>query len=192
MTRNAQETRSRILAAATAEFAAEGYAGARIDRIAQEARANKERVYAYYGPKHQLFETVLATRLTDAAAQTAATEPFTAGEYVTALFDFMSANPDTPRLLMWEALHYPTGPVPGEAERTIHHRRIGELLAAMPPSNGGIPHPEHLGFTLHSMVAGWFCAPHLAHMHTGADIGDTDANKRHRSHLAALADHMTQ
>ena len=38
---DAQATKRRLLAAATAEFAAHGLAGARVDRIAAAARANK-------------------------------------------------------------------------------------------------------------------------------------------------------
>src|SRR5689334_11886003 len=44
--RSAVDTRARILAAATAEFAERGLAGGRVDRIAAAADANKERIYA--------------------------------------------------------------------------------------------------------------------------------------------------
>ena len=39
--RDAEATKARILEAATAEFAAHGIAGARVDRIAASAGANK-------------------------------------------------------------------------------------------------------------------------------------------------------
>ncbi|RKX97359.1 MAG: hypothetical protein DRZ90_06540, partial [Spirochaetes bacterium] len=42
-------TRSRIFEVATKEFAMKGYAGARIDVIAREAKINKQRIYAYFG-----------------------------------------------------------------------------------------------------------------------------------------------
>ena len=59
MAYDADETRRRILAAATAEFAEHGLAGARVDRIAAAAACSKERLYAHYGDKESLFTAVL-------------------------------------------------------------------------------------------------------------------------------------
>ncbi|MEV4894943.1 helix-turn-helix domain-containing protein, partial [Nonomuraea sp. NPDC055795] len=47
----AEATKSRILQAATAEFAAYGFAGARVDRIAQAASVNKNLIYVYFTNK---------------------------------------------------------------------------------------------------------------------------------------------
>lgn len=57
--RDAEATRSRILAAATREFARRGLAGARGDRIARAARASERMVYYYFGSKEGLFRAVL-------------------------------------------------------------------------------------------------------------------------------------
>jgi AcrR family transcriptional regulator len=57
--RDAGRTRSRILGAATAEFARHGLAGARVDRIALAAGANKRMLYYYFGSKEALFLAVL-------------------------------------------------------------------------------------------------------------------------------------
>ena len=51
--------RVRILAAATAEFARHGLGGARIDRIADAAGANKRMVYYHIGDKEALYLAVL-------------------------------------------------------------------------------------------------------------------------------------
>lgn len=51
--------RVRILAAATAEFARYGFGGARIDRIADAAGANKRMVYYHVGDKEALYLAVL-------------------------------------------------------------------------------------------------------------------------------------
>lgn len=53
-------TLERILAAARAEFAAHGLAGARVDAIAAAAGVTKQLVYHYYEGKEKLFEAVLA------------------------------------------------------------------------------------------------------------------------------------
>jgi AcrR family transcriptional regulator len=57
--RDAVATRARILAAATAEFAAKGMLGARVDAIAERSGANKRMIYHYFGSKEALFTAVL-------------------------------------------------------------------------------------------------------------------------------------
>ncbi len=57
--RDPARTRSRILEAATAEFARHGLGGARVDRIAAQAGANKRMLYYYFGSKEELFLAVL-------------------------------------------------------------------------------------------------------------------------------------
>jgi TetR/AcrR family transcriptional regulator len=54
-----QKTRARILDRATAEFAARGFAGARVDAIAQRCGLAKNMLYHYYGSKEGLFIAVL-------------------------------------------------------------------------------------------------------------------------------------
>src|SRR5262245_24653463 len=57
--RDPVQTRARILAAAKAEFARVGLGGARVDRIAAIAGANKRMLYYYFGSKDELFRAVL-------------------------------------------------------------------------------------------------------------------------------------
>lgn len=57
--RDPEQTRARILAAAKAEFARVGLGGARVDRIAVLAGANKRMLYYYFGNKDELFRAVL-------------------------------------------------------------------------------------------------------------------------------------
>lgn len=49
-------TRQRILEAAIDEFVEAGFAGARIDRIAQASGFNKQLIYRYFGNKKDLYE----------------------------------------------------------------------------------------------------------------------------------------
>jgi AcrR family transcriptional regulator len=57
--RDAERTRAAILAAAVDEFAAHGLSGARVDRIAKCARANKRMLYHYFGAKEALYLAAL-------------------------------------------------------------------------------------------------------------------------------------
>jgi AcrR family transcriptional regulator len=57
--RDPEGMRLRILEAAKQEFAAHGLAGARVDRIAAEAGANKRMLYYHVGNKEDLYLAVL-------------------------------------------------------------------------------------------------------------------------------------
>ena len=58
-TERAARTRDDILEVATAEFAANGYAGARVDEIAARTRTTKRMIYYYFGSKEGLYLAVL-------------------------------------------------------------------------------------------------------------------------------------
>jgi TetR/AcrR family transcriptional regulator len=53
------DTRSRILAAAAAEFAAQGFAATSVDRIARAARVNKAMIYYHFKDKRALYAAIL-------------------------------------------------------------------------------------------------------------------------------------
>ena len=57
--RDPAKNQERILKAATAEFARHGLGGARVDRIAARAGANKRMLYYYFGNKEDLFLAVM-------------------------------------------------------------------------------------------------------------------------------------
>ncbi|NOY74226.1 MAG: TetR/AcrR family transcriptional regulator [Kiritimatiellaeota bacterium] len=59
MQKRAEITHGNILKAARKLFAKYGCHGASVDKIANLAKANKQRVHAYFGSKSKLFETVL-------------------------------------------------------------------------------------------------------------------------------------
>src|ERR1700754_2988491 len=113
MSYDSAATRARLLEAAYREFSERGLAGARVDRIAAAARANKQAIYAYFGSKEGLFEAVLADRMSDLSD----TVPFTPEDlpgYAGALFDALEASPELLRLTSWRALER-TDELPGEA-----------------------------------------------------------------------------
>ena len=58
-TRDPEATRAKILAAATVEFSASGFAGASIDAIAGRSQANRRMIYHYFGSKRGLWLAVL-------------------------------------------------------------------------------------------------------------------------------------
>jgi TetR/AcrR family transcriptional regulator len=59
MSRPARVSPDRILAAAAVEFAARGFAGARVDQIARRARVNKAMLYYHFRSKQGLYRALL-------------------------------------------------------------------------------------------------------------------------------------
>ncbi|TFD54606.1 TetR/AcrR family transcriptional regulator [Cryobacterium frigoriphilum] len=57
--RDPERTKREILEVATAEFAASGFAGARVDRIAELTRTTKRMIYYYFESKEGLYLQVL-------------------------------------------------------------------------------------------------------------------------------------
>ncbi|MBD1553790.1 TetR family transcriptional regulator [Pseudomonas typographi] len=55
----ADDTRARILTAATQVFAEDGFSGGRIEKISRRARSNDRMIYYYFTSKEQLFIRVL-------------------------------------------------------------------------------------------------------------------------------------
>jgi AcrR family transcriptional regulator len=99
-------TRKALLRAAREEFADLGLAGARVDRIAEVAGVNKERIYGIFGSKDKLFDAVIIdvmqefTEMVDPLWKTG-----DVGAFVGGLYDYQRSNPQLLRLLTWEALH---------------------------------------------------------------------------------------
>ena len=67
-TRDADKSQQAILQAAMEEFAQHGHAGARIDRIAEQAGVNKRLIYYYFGNKDELFLAILERTYADIRA----------------------------------------------------------------------------------------------------------------------------
>ena len=56
----AGDSRDRVFAAAAAEFASRGFAGANMDRIARAARLNKAMIYYHFAGKTDLYRAILS------------------------------------------------------------------------------------------------------------------------------------
>ncbi|MFF3617096.1 TetR family transcriptional regulator [Streptomyces aureus] len=127
-TRNSTDaTSDRIIAAATAEFARYGIAGARVERIAKEARTGKERVYAYFRSKEALYRFVAGRELA-AMADAVQLDPTDLPGYAGRMHDHATRHPERHRLMMWGQLELPPGPAPADDPLQQALRRKIELL----------------------------------------------------------------
>ena len=171
--------RARLLDAAFAEFAQHGLAGARVDRIAEAAQANKGLIYVYYGNKEQLFDTVLTQRvgaLFDAVPFTTADLPGFAG----ALFDHLLASPKLLRLNAWRQLERGDPPTVGidwgreTIEAISQAQQRGVITTELEPAD--------LLTLMLGMATSWFRVSSLRNWATE----DSGSPQRLQQHRAAL------
>ena len=106
MPRDSGATRARLIVAAVAEFAERGLAGARVDRIAMMASANKRAIYDYFTNKEGLFDVALNRVVGDLIAAVPLDENDLPG-YAADLFDYLMAHPEAVRLIAWRRLERP-------------------------------------------------------------------------------------
>lgn len=112
----ADSTRERILNAASAEFAQYGIAGARVDRIAAAAQANKAQLYTYFGNKSALFEAVFSVVL-DSIVNAVPIDAEDLPGYAVRLYDEYLETPELVRLATWARLERrSTGHLTADAE----------------------------------------------------------------------------
>jgi TetR/AcrR family transcriptional regulator len=108
-----QDSRERILAAASAEFRAKGLAGARVDEIARLASCNKTLIYYYFHDKSGLYAASLRRMISRSHDQLGLRENVdrTALEWLRSLsVPNRIPEADWRRVWLWEAAE---GPVEG-------------------------------------------------------------------------------
>lgn len=181
--RNSAVTKELLLSAATAEFAEYGLAGARIDRIAKRAGANKRLLYVYFGDKDQLFEAVLQRQIEKLAQEM----PLVDGDLVAfaaARFDYMLAHPEVARLAGWRRFersdHW------SEAEAESYRDRVEGVAAAQREGkvDDSLPAIDLFAMVMR-ITESWLDAPPALRAVSGAE---PLAEKRLAEHRAALVE----
>jgi AcrR family transcriptional regulator len=147
--RDSNATRARILDAATVEFAAHGLAGARVDRLAERAGANKQLIYAYFGSKEGLFDATLELHL-ERLLDSVPFDAYNLPDYSAALFDFGAAHPELLRLLRWHMLERPGELARLEQTACSTQRKLVALTEAQAAGkvDATLPPPELLAVIL--------------------------------------------
>jgi AcrR family transcriptional regulator len=129
MAGDAEATKRRLLDAATKEFARYGIAGARVDRIAAEARSNKAQIYHYFGSKDELFDAVfnefVATTLREVPI-----DPTDLPEYAGRLFDGNTRHPELTRIASWHRLERAGTTLPLESIVKANQSKVDAIAEA--------------------------------------------------------------
>ena len=123
-----ESTRDRILAAATAEFAARGYDGARVDEIVRHCKISKNLLYYYFGSKERLFIESLeaayaAIQSRQAAVPLSGLSPIDGvRKLIAEMFRHLAEVPEFIGLLNSENLH-----------KAVHLQKSNHVCGAYPP-----------------------------------------------------------
>ena len=190
--RDPQGTRDRILAAALAEFSAEGFAGARVARIARRARVNKRMLYHYFGNKEDLFRGIFDRKLVERAGWLTAAPP-DLGASLAYWFEMACEDKDWIRLVQWEALGIADEPVIREEERRASFARaLGDLRERQ--RRGLLPADLDAGqllLAIMGLVAYPLAFPQLTRMVTGRSAADASFRVERADFLRRFAAALT-
>jgi TetR/AcrR family transcriptional regulator len=186
--RNPGRTRERILAAALKEFAAKGFAGARVDVIARRASINKRMLYHYFGNKEKLFRAVLRQKIAERRAwgNNLSSDP---AERLPFWFKAACNDADWIRLLEWEALQGDGQKVIDENARRaqsadwlkrLRQRQVrGELSSEFDA--------RHLALAMQSLTMYPMAFPQLTRFIMGQAIDDPKFQRAHAAFLEKFA-----
>jgi TetR/AcrR family transcriptional regulator len=186
-TRNPERTRGCILSAALKEFAAKGFAGARMDVIARRAVINKRMLYHYFGDKEGLFKAVLRRKISErqAWAETLSGDP---AETLPFWFEMACKDADWVRLLEWEALQG-AGKVIDKKERLAVVARGLERIRQR-QANGRVStelDPRHVMLTMRSLTMFPVAFPQLTEMIMGRPVSDPKFQRERAEFLKQFA-----
>ncbi len=178
--RDAARTRNEILDVATSEFADRGFAGARVDEIAERTRTTKRMIYYYFGSKRGLYLAVLehayaGIRALEAQLEVDHLDPARAMRALAELtFDHHESHPDFIRLVAIENIH-----------RAEHLRESSALAGLAAPAvdvlggilargrEAGLFRDDVDALDVH-MVISAFCIFRTANRHTFQAVFDRD------------------
>jgi TetR/AcrR family transcriptional regulator len=188
-TRDPHRAQERILAAAMAEFAAKGFAGARVDGIARRARINKRMLYHYFGDKEDLFHAILQRKLTERAEWLAKAPPDPAGA-LPYWFELACGDTNWIRLLQWEALQADGGLLIDEKKRLANIAVSVEMMSRSQQEGLLAPDldPRHALLTMISLITFPLAFPQITRLVTGLEATDPRFQKARKEFLRRFAE----
>lgn len=185
--RDPEDKKRRILAAAAAEFAAHGPAGARTDDIAARAGVNKQLLFRYFASKEGLFRAVLG-QMFDRLDEVFEQPPDDIGDRLAYYVDAVGADRQWGALQTWEALEFGEGEVINETVRRdqfaaeIERLRLDQAAGRLPAHLD----PAQLLLSIQSLTAFCYAFPQFTRLVTGLDASDPEFAQQRREHLREI------
>jgi AcrR family transcriptional regulator len=181
--RDAERSRQRLIAAALDEFAAKGYAGARVKDIAARAGLNPQLITYYFGGKEGLHQAL--QEHWEELERTFADPEVPFDELIARYLHAALADPRLSRLLIWDGLEgSPTDPPPEDLSDLRRRQAEGELADDLDPAY------VHLAFM--GAVSLAVALPQLVRRVTGLDPDDPEFERRYAEQLRRIARRLGQ
>jgi TetR/AcrR family transcriptional regulator len=196
--RERSTAREDLVAAAVAEFASKGFAGARVDEISLAAGVNKQLVYHYFGSKQGLYLVALesvyvAIREKEKALSLSELEPAEAmAQLVGFSFDYLAEHPEFLALLTDENRNHGVHILESERLRTMHSPFIEMLDATLARGvRSGAFCSNFDAINLYISIAGisyfFFSNNHTLSAIFGKPLGSRGALVQRRRHVIEFA-----
>ena len=172
-------TYQRILAAATAEFAEHGIAGARVERIVTAARTNKAQLYAYFGDKDRLFDAIFLESL-ERITNVVPIDADDLADWAVRLYDEYLRRPDLIRLATWARLERrPAGHLV-ETHQQYDDRKLAAIAEAQAAGHVRTGDPFDLMAMVIAMSMAW--SP-VSNVYAASSQEPDDVHKQRRTLL---------
>ena len=178
------------MSAALQEFAAHGFAGARVEAIARRAGLNKQLISHHFGGKLALFHAVMGERRLRGGGEMDG-EPERFPDALGWFFDRGRNDPEWIRVLMWEALESgeeEAGVAGLEARRARYQERVAWVEAEQ--AAGRLPSgldPGLLFLTLIGAALYPVMLPDVCEIMTGLRPDSEEFATAYRNHLRQFA-----
>lgn len=196
--RAAGSAREALLAAAVAEFAQKGFAGARVDVIAQRAAVNKQLVYHYFQSKQGLYQVALETVYAEIRARERelsldALDPVEAmARLVGFSFDYLTQHPEFIALLTDENRNRGSHLKASPRLKQMHSPLMDMMRRTLRRGvESGVFHREYDAVNLYISVAAvsyfYFANNHTLSAIFGRALGTPAACARRRRHVIRFA-----
>jgi|SRR5579875_2978946 len=186
--RDLERTKTRLLAAALAEFVARGFAGARTKAIARRAGVHEWMVFYCFGSKQNLYLEVMRGKLLE-RTQMMARMPDDLAVAMPAVFKLLARNRDVIRLFQWEALTARKGELLAAQERREAFAQVQGRLRRL-QQRGELPTEADLELLWIAMVALILfplAFPQFVQLATGQAAGEDGFQRRWAEYLTRFA-----
>jgi AcrR family transcriptional regulator len=192
-----ERTREEILEAAMHEFVAQGFAGARVDEIADRTRTTKRMIYYYFGSKEQLYIAVLerayaTIRSLERDLDVEHLEPADAIRRLAEItLDHHEAHPEFIRLVSIENIHNAEHMAKSERLTNLNSPVIELIEGVLERGRSqGVFRDDVDAIDVHMMISS-FCVFRIANRHTfgslfGRDMIAPDRRDHYRQMLGDM------
>lgn len=189
--------RQALIESAIGNFAAKGFAGARVDEISAEAGVNKQLVYHYFSSKQGLYQAALEQvyaeiRAKEKALSLEAMDPRTAMQQLVGFsFDYLQDHPEFIALLEDENRNRGRYILESDELRSMHSPFIQMLQETLDRGvhDGQFP-PGYDAIHLYISIAGisyfFFSNNHTLSAIFGQPLDTAEARAKRRAHVIAF------